>query len=138
MKKITLTILLLGLIASNGARAEDLCFVLGFHEPGTHTYDGPTFCQFINMNNILVRGPLNASQSVISGTSDISGPINSIKSEFNKIISEDNGSSEKITLKQSSVVDHDIVFEGKKPGLVEIDGSSKVNGKVVNGKIVHI
>ncbi|MDP1574044.1 MAG: hypothetical protein Q8L78_03800 [Coxiellaceae bacterium] len=138
MKKTILNIVLLGILAGNIAQAEDLCAVIGFYEPGTHTYDGPTFCQQVSINDIVVRGPLNVSQSVITGIADISGPINAAKTEFNKIISEDNGSHEKITLKQSSVVDHDVIFEGSKPGSVEIDQSSKINGKVVNGTITHI
>lgn len=138
MKKHLFKVCLLGLLAINGAYADDVCTVIGYHEPNTNNYDGPTVCKQGNLDSITVRGPLHTMGTTIANTTDVSGSLNANASQFSQIVSENNGSYTRVTLKNGSVVNQDVVFKGAKAGQVYIDGSSRINGNVVNGKIHHL
>jgi len=119
---------------SFSALAANNCSVIGFHEPGTHTYDGPTWCEKVNFDNVIVRGPLQVDSSRIGGLVDVSGPVTASKSQFNSIQIENNFTAEKITLNNNTEVKGNIVFLGPK-GTVMIDPTSKVIGSIINGNV---
>lgn len=135
MKKILSGLFLLSVLACGMVYANNDCVVIGYHEPGSNTYDGPTYCKNVSVSNIVVRGPLYSTSSVFTGETDVSGPITSNKSIFDHILSEANGSTTKIKLSDASHVKGDIVFKGMLPGIVYLAGGSTVTGKVVNGTI---
>lgn|SRR3990167_1075120 len=130
--------LIFGLLFAFSAHAvyADDCIVLGYHEPGTQTYFGPTWCTGKSIKDIIVRGPLSTTHSILTGLTNISGPIDSRSTTFHSI-KEKNLTSESISLKNISIVNGDIVFVGP-PGTVYLDHSSSISGKVVNGKIISI
>lgn len=120
------------ILFSLSALAGNDCAVIGFHEPGTHTYDGPTWCEKVSFKDIVVRGPLQVDGSNISGLTDVSGPVTSAGSTLDSIQIENNFSSEKVKLNSNSVVKGNIVFLGPK-GTVILDKTSHVSGKIING-----
>lgn len=133
MKKIFSAVGVVFLFLSCVTLADDDCFVIGYHPPGTHTYDGPTWCNAVHFKNIIVRGPLYTNGSDIDGMTEVSGPIQAIGSHFQTIQIDNNGSSETVSLKKSSEVEGNVTFLGPF-GLVLEDHSSRVHGKVINGK----
>ena len=137
MKKIIFSALLSSFIFSHSVFADNTaCIVIGFHQPGTNTYDGPTFFDQVNLKGIVVRGPFEINQSAITEETDISGPVRSTRTTFDDIVMENNHSPETVYLKQNSLVKNNIVFEGSNRGTVVLDSTSFVKGKVINGDIV--
>jgi len=138
MKKLNLlsTMLLASLISCH-AHAANTCSVLGAHEPNTNVYDGPTWCEYVNLDSIIVRGPFSANHTKVLGKTDISGPVQSGDSQFQDVIIHSSLSRTKVILSQNTTVNGDLVFEGVK-GRVYIDKTSKVTGKIVNAEIHQV
>lgn len=136
MRKNIRTLLVLSCLSLSSIYANDACIVIGYHEPGTNTYDGPTYCNNVNISNITVRGPLVASNAIFTGKTDVSGPITVSTTTLDQIVSESNGTPTKVTLKSASTVKGDIDFEGLLPGKVYLESGSHVDGKIINGKIL--
>ncbi len=134
MKISFFTIAFIPLFLTHTVLAMDQCSVLGFHQPGTQTYDGPTWCEQVNIKNIIVRGPLQIMQSVMTGSPNVSGPITSSDSRCSSITEENNLTKEIITLKNASIVSGNIIFKGVF-GSVVLSQDSKILGRVINGKI---
>ena len=111
------------------------CFVLGVREPGTNIYDGPTFCIDTALTYITVRGPLQMSNSQVTGKTDISGVMEATGSLLQDVVFENNLSAATFTL-SASTVNGDITFEGKE-GTVYLQDGSVIKGKVINGKVVN-
>ena len=112
------------------------CFVIGFHSPGTHNYMGPTWCNNLSFENIVVYGPLYSDGSTISGVSTVSGPIKMTKSKFDTINIKNTYTPQKVILQNNSQVTGNITFEGVS-GTVLVDATSHVSGKVINGSVVN-
>lgn len=136
MKKELLSLISL-LMLIQIAYGSDVCSVLGVREPNSNIYDGPTWCQEVHLNEILVRGPFSINDSAISGETEVSGPIQSFKTQFKNIVIDANHTSNKVILKNKSNVSGDVVFKGIK-GEVDIDCSSKVKGKIVNADVHRV
>lgn len=117
--------------------ADDNCFVIGFHEPQTHIYDGPTFCNKAQFQDITVRGPLQVKSSEILGQVDVSGPIDASNTKLGAIQINKQFTSQKISLKEHTHVQGDIVFLGLS-GVVFKSADSNIAGKVINGRVVEI
>lgn len=113
----------------------DDCFVIGFHEPHTHIYNGPTFCNQVKLKGLTVYGPLQVKNSVISGEINVSGPIAAEQSKLGNLTVQKQLTAQKIKLSDHTVVDGDITFIGK-PGSVFLNSHSTVNGKVINGAVI--
>jgi hypothetical protein len=111
----------------------DDCFVIGFHQPGTTIYNGPTICKGVKTNNLTVYGPLSISDSTVAKTITVSGPVDSVHATLGDITIRPQFYSQSVTLK-GTVVSGNIHFEGK-PGLVVLDKNSSIRGQVINGKI---
>ena len=124
-------------VISSAALADDSCFVIGFHEPHTHTYDGPTFCDKAQFQNITVRGPLQVKNSKILGQITVSGPITASHAWLGAIEINQQFASQKISLKHQSNVHGDIIFLGS-PGTVFKSNDSIITGKVINGRVQEI
>ncbi|OGT26792.1 MAG: hypothetical protein A3I77_08270 [Gammaproteobacteria bacterium RIFCSPLOWO2_02_FULL_42_14] len=116
------------------AFAQDDCIVLGFHQPGTQTYEGPTWCEKKSINKIIVHGPLQADQSTLTGDTSVSGPIKSDHTQFDGIKITDQLTTEIVSLTNHSLVKKDLVFNGQK-GTVILDKTSKVLGKIINAHV---
>ncbi|EKD92338.1 MAG: hypothetical protein ACD_29C00054G0003 [uncultured bacterium] len=132
------------------------CSVIGFHQPDSFIYNGPTTCDIVNLpeiivhgtlfissstisGNTIIRGLLNATGATLSGNTEVSGSIVSSGSVFSNINITDNHSPDTITLSNNSIVSGDITFEGGIPGnnKVIIESNSKLHGKVNNGIIIN-
>ena len=113
------------------------CAVLGVREPNSNTYDGPTFCQNIKLHDINVRGPLQVTNTSITGLAKINGPLLAIASQLQTITSENTYTPEFIKLTADTLVKGDIVFKGKR-GKLLIDATSKLMGKLINGDLEKI
>ncbi len=150
MKKSLIVFSLFSLFLSQGILADDNCIVVGYHEPNTQTYDGPTFCKSVSIKNIIVYGPLTTNQtkllgkitirgtmtvdqSHIRGNTTISGPIFSTDSTFQKITVENNYSQGYVTLK-NTIIKGPLVFKGQS-GIVCKDNNSMLLGGIVNGEV---
>ncbi len=125
---------IISFIISSSALADNNCFVIGFHEPHTHTYDGPTFCNKARFQDITVHGPLQIKYSEILGQINVSGPINVSSAKLGAILINKQFSSQKISLKNGSSVRGNIVFLGS-PGVVFKSADSTIAGKVINGHV---
>lgn len=137
MNKTILISFVSTLLFSCSIFSDDICSVIGYHDPKTNTYYGPTFCEQTTINGIVVRGPLSADRSIINSITDVSGPVSSSGSQFENMVIENNHSTVKVNLNANSSVKNNIVFQGSHRGVVMLDASSSVKGKVVNGDIVH-
>ena len=135
MKKQIIFSVCLVLMISHAVWANSDCIVIGFHQPNTNTYMGPTWCNQVNTSNIIVYGPLTSNNSQFSGNSEVDGPLQSTDSCFETIIVKDKFTSQKVVLNSNSQVKGDIQFFGPS-GIVYVDHTSKITGKVINGKIV--
>jgi len=136
MKKIFILSLWLTLSICNQGFANDICSVIGHHQPGSYEYNGPTICDLVNFPTIIVHGPLTITSSSISGEARISGPIHSSNSVFSSIIIENNHSRNRIYLNDHSSVKNDITFASEIPGKVYVDSTSSIEGHVNNGSII--
>lgn len=128
-----------GIFYINQASAQSndgTCSVLGYHEPGTNTYDGPTFCSHTTLSSINARGPLQLEQTKITGKTDVSGPIKAKKSNLQDVVLENNLSVETVTLSDNTTVNGDITFLGRE-GIVYLENGSTIKGKVVNAKVIN-
>jgi len=134
MKKVLHHFFLLSLLVLNEASANDLCSVLGFHEPGTNIYDGPTFCENVTLKNINVRGPLTILKSKITGVTEVSGPLTADQTTFSSIILDNIGTPITVQLKTRSIINKDITFLGI-AGKVMIEDGVKIYGKIINGVV---
>lgn len=128
------SLLLLCCITASNADT-NLCAVLGVHEPGTNTYDGPTWCKKITVSNLIVRGPLSITHSKVTGLAEVSGPVSAKQSNFQNIQIDQNYSVNHINLKNHTCVRGNITFIGKK-GILDIDSTSRVQGQIINA-VVH-
>lgn len=137
MKIKSLTVIIISSVISSVAMADDNCYVIGFHEPHTHTYDGLTFCNQSQLPRITVRGPLQLKNSVIHDDVNVSGPIDASHSEMGSIQINKQFTSQKVVLKNHSKVHGNIVFEGLS-GVVFKSVDSEIAGKVVNGYLKEI
>ncbi|GEM_PF-6603806 len=137
MKIKSIPLIIFSCLFSGHVLADENCFVIGFHEPNTHTYDGPTFCNKAQFQDITVRGPLQLKHSNISGQVNVSGPIEASNTTLGSIQIEKQFTSQKISLKQHSRVHGNIVFLGF-PGVVYKSDDSTVTGKVINGSVTII
>lgn len=126
---------LISFMMVHAAIAEDYCSVIGYHEPNTQIYNGPTWCSDVKINNLIVRGPLNVGHSTLCGSTNVSGPIISNNAVFDSL-TEKNLDSEKIYLKHASHVLGNIIFYGPR-GKVYLSNTSWIHGKVINGVIIH-
>lgn len=134
MKITLIPIIIFSCVISSAILADDHCYVIGFHEPNTHTYDGPTFCNKAQFQDITVRGPLQVKNSEILGQITVSGPIEALNTKLGGIQIKRQFTSQKITLKDHSRVDGNIVFLGL-PGVVDKTDDSMITGKVINGRV---
>lgn len=140
-KNIISAALIMGLsvISMNQAMAQSndgTCAVLGYHEPGTNVYDGPTFCSNTALSYITVRGPFQLEQTKITGKTDVSGPIKANGSTLQEVVLENNMSVETVTLSGSTTVNGNITFLGME-GVVYLENGSTIKGKVINGKVIN-
>ena len=154
MKKLFILSALLSLSMLGHADAD--CNVIGFHQPGTYVYSGPTTCDLVNLPSITVhgtltvssssiagistvRGVLTATGSTFSGVTEVSGPIDSSGSVFSSISITDNHSPDTITLSNSTIVKGDITFQGgiSSNNKVIVESGSKLYGKVNNGIVIN-
>lgn len=122
----------LSLFLSHAVLAEDSCIVIGFHEPNSQIYDGPTFCTNVTIKNIVVRGPLTVTHSKLIGSTTVSGPIKASHTQFDQITVKNLFSKMIVRLKDASVDKGDLVFSGSS-GFYDLDRTSIVCGKIVNG-----
>ncbi|MCX7120545.1 MAG: hypothetical protein NTZ67_02020 [Gammaproteobacteria bacterium] len=135
MKTRCITFALFSVLLIQSALAADQCAVLGFKEPNKQTYDGPTWCDAVHVKNITVHGPFHTNRSTFSGETKVSGPMRADNSTFDSI-AEKNKTSEVIKLYHTSHVKGNITFQGP-PGKVIVSVTSSIQGKVINGKIIH-
>ncbi len=120
------------LFLSQPILADDACIVIGFHEPNSQTYDGPTYCSSVTIKNIIVRGPLHTDHAVMLGTTQVDGPLFSKSTLFNTIQIKSPFSQMKVRLQDHTIDKHNLIFEGAS-GLYHVDHSSNIEGKVING-----
>ncbi|EKD92254.1 MAG: hypothetical protein ACD_29C00097G0002 [uncultured bacterium] len=132
MKKSLIAAGILSLFLSHGILAEDVCTVIGFHEPNSQTYDGPTFCSGVTINNIIVRGPLHVDNSTMTGKTQVSGPLFATHTLFDEINIKNDYSQMLVSLKNQTEDRGDLVFEGES-GFYKLDNTSNVFGRIVNG-----
>lgn len=118
------------------AESSEACYVVGFHDPHTHVYNGPTICPNITLSSLTVRGPLQLNQTTIKGLTTVSGPIKAKGAKPQDIIVNENLTIGKVVLQSASTVYGNIEFKGKE-GVVYLEAGSFVKGKVINGKIVN-
>ncbi|OGT45648.1 MAG: hypothetical protein A3E82_09145 [Gammaproteobacteria bacterium RIFCSPHIGHO2_12_FULL_38_11] len=135
MKSRVIAFALFSAFLMQGALAEDQCIVLGFHEPHTQIYDGPTWCRGVYIKNIVVHGPFRAMRSTFTGTATVSGPMRSDDSIFDSV-TENSATAEKIKLCHNSKIKGNADFQGP-AGEVIVSVTSSVDGKVINGKLIH-
>lgn len=114
---------------------EHTCHVLGTHQSGTQTYRGPTWCDKAEVNNLIVHGSLQADNTALLGVTTVAGPLKADHSTFYVIHIDNQSTKAIVNLGKHSVVENDIVFEGKK-GIVILDHTSIVKGKIVNASVV--
>lgn len=132
MKRSFIAVGVLSVFLSQAVLAHDACIVIGYHEPHTQIYDGPTFCTNVSIHNIDVRGPLTVSGSRMYGTTKVSGPVSASYTCFDQIHVKNNGSQNLVTISNNSIVKGDLVFEGD-AGIYSLDSTSVIYGNVVNG-----
>lgn len=137
MKIKSITSIIFSFMLSSHILADENCFVIGFHEPHTHTYDGPTFCNKAQFQNIIVHGPLQIKNSDIQGDIDVSGPIDASNSSLGSIQINKQWTSQKVTLKNHTTVHGNVIFIGF-PGTVYKSDDSIITGKVINGQLNKI
>ena len=129
----------LGLTLSTGALAavnDGTCIVVGYHQPGTNIYDGPTTCGDFSLSNIVVHGPLKLSQTTITGETNVSGPMTTSGATLSNVVMNDHSSHETVTLQANTKVNGDITFKGS-AGTVYLSGGSSISGKVINGRVIN-
>lgn len=137
MKIYLLFLITFSLLVTQKIWADDAnCFVIGFHSPGTHNYMGPTWCNNLSFENIVVYGPLFSDGSTIRGVSTIEGPIKMTHSKFDTINIKNTYTPQKVILQNNSKITGNITFEGP-IGTVLIDATSHFYGKVTNGVVVN-
>lgn len=132
MKTKLIVAAILSLCVSHGVLAEDACIVIGYHEPNSQIYDGPTFCTNVTIKNIDVRGPLQVNHCHMIGLTMVSGPITAANTRFDNIQINSHFSSMTATLKNQSIDNGDLVFQGSS-GYYSVDKTSKIVGSIVNG-----
>lgn len=126
---------ILSLCVSHVVLADDACIVIGYHEPNSQIYDGPTFCTNVTIKNIDVRGPLQVNHCKMIGLTTVSGPIDASNTQFDNIQINSHFSSMTATLKNQSTDNGNLVFQGSS-GYYSVDKTSKIVGHVVNGNPV--
>jgi hypothetical protein len=122
----------LSLCVSHVILAEDSCIVIGYHEPNSQVYDGPTFCTNVTIKNINVRGPLQVNHCNMTGLTKVSGPLNAANTQFDHIKIKSHFSSMTVVLKNQSIDHGGLLFQGSS-GYYHLDSTSKIIGHVVNG-----
>lgn len=132
MKTKLIAASVLSLCVSHAVLADDSCIVIGYHEPNSQIYDGPTFCTNVTIKNIIVRGPLQVKNCKMIGLTTVSGPIDATNTHFDNIQINSHFSSMTATLKNQSIDAGNLVFKGSS-GYYSIDATSKIVGRVVNG-----
>jgi len=115
MKTTFIAVSFFSLLISQAVLAEDVCTVRGVHEPNSQTYDGPTTCSGVTINDPMVRGTLTANQSTMIGIH------NSYSQGF-------------VSLKDHTLIKGKLVFQGQS-GIVCIDNTSTVLDGIVNGHV---
>lgn len=133
-KRILISGCIASLFLSCSVLAHDSCTVIGYHEPGTQTYDGPTFCDHVTIKNIIVRGPLHVAHSRMRGMTEVSGPIFAKNTVFDNITVENNFSHMLVVLKNTTLDKGNLDFQGES-GFYRLDNTSNICGKVINGSI---
>jgi len=123
--------------ASSATANDGSCVVLGVRQPGTNIYDGPTWCGKVNLSYITVRGPLVLNNTMITGETDVSGPVDATDASLKDVVLESQATAVDVTLQDSTNVNGNITFNGSIPGVVYLESGSKISGKVINGKIVN-
>lgn len=121
---------------STSFAVQHACHVLGTHQSGTQTYRGSTWCDKARVKNVVVlHGSLQADNTTLLGVTTVAGPLKAAHSTFHAIQIDGSVSREVVDLSQHSLVEGDIVFKGKK-GIVILDGTSIVKGKIVNASVI--
>lgn len=113
------------------------CVVLGFHEPHTNIYDGPTWCGQVSLSNIDVRGPLQLKGTSISGKTDVHGPLTLIGANIHNVYLHKQLTPVKVNVENGTTVAGNVTFSANGPaGIVYLHSGSSISGRVVNGQIV--
>lgn len=133
MRTKLIAVSILSLCLSCAISAEDACIVIGYHEPNSQIYDGPTFCTNVTIKNIDVRGPLQVNHCNMTGLTKVHGPLNANNTQFDNIQIDSHFSRMSAVFKNQSVDRGDLIFQGAS-GYYYIDSSSKILGHIVNGK----
>ena len=114
---------------------DGVCSVIGHHESGTNIYDGPTFCGMTTLSYITVRGPLQLDCTVITGMTDMSGPVLAKGANMQDIMVENDQTPQTVTLQAGSTVKGNITFAGPE-GTVYLEAGSNILGQVINGQVI--
>lgn len=112
------------------------CFVVGIREPNTNIYNGPTFCNEINLSYLTVRGPLQLDKTKVTGKTTVHGPLKANGANLDNVFIANDFTAETVTLQEGSKVNGDITFMGR-AGVVYLEKNAVVKGRVINGKIVN-
>jgi hypothetical protein len=133
MKTRLIVLGILSFALSSAALAQDACIVIGYHEPNSQIYDGPTFCKNVTIKNIDVRGPLQVNHCKMLGLTKVHGPLTATQTQFNHIQIDSHFTSMTVTFKNQSIDYGDLIFQGSR-GDYQLDSSSKILGRIINGQ----
>lgn len=134
MQKIILNIFPVFILLSFSAEAG--CLVLGVKKQKENIYYGPTICKGVHLDYLHVYGPLSLLNSEVSDL-EVDGPLQLNQSNIAKVTIKDKITQQIVYIKNNSVIQSSLVFSGKY-GLALIDDASRINGKVINGKLEKI
>lgn len=133
-----------GFVQLNGTTVTNLLRVSGVLQADDATLNKITISGTSDLNNTTVRGACHVAGVMTASQSTFKQPVQLTTERANFVqchlhALKVNSSMKKpvITLTQSSQIQGDITFVGKR-GTVKIDASSKLYGKVHNGTIVNI
>lgn len=107
----------------------------------TISINGPADLINTNTKALTIKGPLHASNSKLGTISLWAESAHFDQTSIQSLnITNDSawGSIAKIYLNNHSTVTGDIVFTNNPPGIVYIDSSSKITGKITRGTLVNL
>ena len=149
LKKIVGCVAILAVTSSVFA---DNCFVVGYHNPNTNVYDGPTFCGNGAEQGIDVNGVLTSSGTAFTGDVTVMGPLQATNSEYQNIsiatdqahlvstkvdnidVLVNQGSPQQSVYLNNGTSVSSITFD-QGTGLVYVDATSSV-GQVTGGTVI--
>lgn len=134
---IALSTALLGACTfAHAATDEALCNVVGYHEPHSNIYNGPTECGNISLSTLTVHGPLHLDHTRVQGRTEISGPLLATAARLQDVIIKPQLTATQINLEKFTTVEGQITFEGK-AGTVYLQKGSTLSKPVINGTVVE-